>query len=355
MIKDIKIQNYKLFKFFSVKDLSQILLVGGGNNSGKTSFLEAIYLSLDYGNPGMFMNHFRWRGVDSVSNNAQALFAPVYHGFDLSKSMVFESSTQSKKRKIEYQFLQLTKQHFIVQNGNSIELPKEQPNNLGKVRIGFWEEGEKINEADLELAINGIQLKNQQQSIQYSEHIKAIFLPSTAPVHPVEHAHQYSELDKLNNTVGILHALQIIEPKLKSLSVISAGKSSAIYGDIGLGQKIHLSLMGQGIGHLLSILLAINSVKDGIVLIDELENGFHHSVLPRIWEVITRTAKVNNTQVIATTHSYELMKAAIESIPEDLKDDFKYIRIDKEENEFKTKQYRFQNLQVALENELEVR
>ena len=100
MIKDIKIQNYKLFKFFSVKDLSQILLVGGGNNSGKTSFLEAIYLSLDYGNPGMFMNHFRWRGVDSVSNNAQALFAPVYHGFDLSKSMVFESSTQSKKRKI---------------------------------------------------------------------------------------------------------------------------------------------------------------------------------------------------------------------------------------------------------------
>ncbi len=355
MIKDIKIRNYKLFNSFAVNNLNQILLIGGKNNSGKTSLLEAIYLLLDYDNPAMFMNHFRWRGIDSVSNNAKSLLAPVYHNFDLDQPMVLECNTQLKKRKIEYQFLQLNKQHLTIQNGNSIELLKEQPSNLGKIKIRFWEGGEKINEADLELGVNGVQLKNYQKATQYSEHIKAIFLPLTDSVHPVEHARQYSELDKVHNTEGVLNALQIIESRLNSLSVISFANSSAIYGDIGLEQKIHLSLMGQGIGHLLSILLAITSVKNGIVLIDELENGFHHSILPRVWEVIARTAKANNTQIIATTHSYELMRAAITGIPQELRHDFQYMRIDKKENEFKTKQYSSENLQVALENELEVR
>ena len=62
-----------------------------------------------------------------------------------------------------------------------------------------------------------------------------------------------------------------------------------------------------------------------------MENGFHHSVLPRIWEFITKYAQTNNTQIIATTHSRELAIGDIEGIPAELRKDFKYIRLEKKD------------------------
>ena len=59
MIKDITIENYKLFKSFSVKDLPRVLLIGGQNNCGKTSFLEALFFIFDQNNAGMFYESFK--------------------------------------------------------------------------------------------------------------------------------------------------------------------------------------------------------------------------------------------------------------------------------------------------------
>lgn len=150
--------------------------------------------------------------------------------------------------------------------------------------------------------------------------------------------------------------MQGIEPTLQSLSVVPIGNNSMIYGDIGIGKKIPLSLMGQGIDHLLSILLIISSVKNGIALIDEMENGFHHSILSTIWEIIAKHAEANNVQIMATTHNREMIMGAIEGIPKHLRREFKYIRIEKDnQNHFKVKEYIFDVMKAALEAEFEVR
>ena len=44
MIRDLSIKNYRCFEDFYVDGLAQVNLIVGDNNSGKTSFLEAIYL-----------------------------------------------------------------------------------------------------------------------------------------------------------------------------------------------------------------------------------------------------------------------------------------------------------------------
>ena len=63
---------------------------------------------------------------------------------------------------------------------------------------------------------------------------------------------------------------------------------------------------------LASILVAIASSRKGVVLIDEFENGIHHSVLPKIWEAVAEFAERSDTQVFATTHSAECIRAAHE-------------------------------------------
>lgn len=53
------------------------------------------------------------------------------------------------------------------------------------------------------------------------------------------------------------------------------------------------------------LILAIFTAKNGIVLVDEIDHGLHHSVHEGVWRTIYEAAKILNVQVIATTHSLE--------------------------------------------------
>ena len=66
--------------------------------------------------------------------------------------------------------------------------------------------------------------------------------------------------------------------------------------------------------HITRIVLAAASVPDGVVLVDEIENGLHHSVLSDVWRVIATVAEQFNVQIFATTHSCECVEAAHEAL-----------------------------------------
>jgi AAA15 family ATPase/GTPase len=92
----------------------------------------------------------------------------------------------------------------------------------------------------------------------------------------------------------LIKIVKIIEPRLISLSSIAQLNYSLIHGDIGLSRKIPIPYMGEGISKLLSYILAIMTTQNGIVLIDEIENGLHYSVLPDIWKAMLIAAKSSN-------------------------------------------------------------
>ena len=115
----------------------------------------------------------------------------------------------------------------------------------------------------------------------------------------------------------ILKALQVVEPKLQSIEDNSSSGIPMICGDIGLSELVPLSVMGEGMTQIARLVLSIASVPDGVVLVDEVENGIHHSVLPDVWRVIDEAAKQFRTQIFATTHSFECVMAAHESLSKD--------------------------------------
>ncbi|MDE5925293.1 MAG: AAA family ATPase, partial [Helicobacter sp.] len=53
MIQKITIENFKVFDFIEIEGFSQINVFVGANDSGKTSLLEAIFLSLAPSNPDL--------------------------------------------------------------------------------------------------------------------------------------------------------------------------------------------------------------------------------------------------------------------------------------------------------------
>ena len=71
----------------------------------------------------------------------------------------------------------------------------------------------------------------------------------------------------------------------------------------GTDYQVPLRTLGDGAMRTYAVALALAKSSDGFLLIDEVENGIHHSVQRKFWEMVLQTAQRNNVQVIATTHS----------------------------------------------------
>jgi AAA15 family ATPase/GTPase len=72
-----------------------------------------------------------------------------------------------------------------------------------------------------------------------------------------------------------------------------------------------------------------------VLLIDEIENGLHHSVLSTIWHGLFLAAEEVDVQIFATTHSWECVLAADKAAREEPKYDFNLIRLDRVDDNIK--------------------
>ena len=106
---------------------------------------------------------------------------------------------------------------------------------------------------------------------------------------------------------------------------------------------------------LLSIVLAIATAPGGRVLIDEIENGLHHSVLVKVWEAIADAAVRADAQIFATTHSYECIQAAHKAFAEKRPADLRLFRLDRVDAEIRVAAYNETTLETSIDMSLEVR
>ena len=85
----------------------------------------------------------------------------------------------------------------------------------------------------------------------------------------------------------------------------SGSERHVIVKQKGVDNPVPLRSLGDGSVRAFAVALALANSSDGFLLIDEAENGIHHSVQARFWNMVLQTAQRNNVQVIATTHSWD--------------------------------------------------
>ena len=85
-------------------------------------------------------------------------------------------------------------------------------------------------------------------------------------------------------------------------------------------RPVPLRSFGDGMARIFAIVLSLVNAEDGILLIDEFENGLHHTVQLDAWRMIFRLARDLDVQVFATSHSWdavETFQQAAAEAPED--------------------------------------
>lgn len=122
----------------------------------------------------------------------------------------------------------------------------------------------------------------------------------------------------------------------------------------GHRDPVPLKSLGDGATRLLGVSLSLSNSRNGFLLIDEAENGLHHSVHYDYWRMVLQAAEENDVQVLATTHSFSCVrgfaKAAVESASDGV-----LVRIERHEDDTRAVSYAEEELRVASEQGIEVR
>ena len=113
--------------------------------------------------------------------------------------------------------------------------------------------------------------------------------------------------------------------------------------------------MGDGINHLLSIILALVNVENGILLIDEFETGLHYTAQRKLWEIIFTLSQKLNIQVFATTHSLDTIRTFQQVLNETNPKEGQLIRLQNKNGEIVHIDFDAEELAIANDNDIDVR
>lgn len=343
MIDSVEIKNFRGIHYGKIERLSQVNLFFGKNNCGKSALLEGLFLICGQSNPLLPATINSLRSYNRISETDIRYF---FYKMDDSKDIEIITSGSQERHLAISCFQEVVPKEV---NTGSTEIPSH----FGLRMKYNTKDGEYSSE--IEYDVNGSNQVEQKARVdnRYSEKLKCLLLnPHETNVFMEGLQNIY-----LNKDEALLsESLRILEPAAKNPVFID----NIMFVDEGLPQRIPINLMGDGIRKMVSFLTCIYACRGGVVLIDELSNGFHYSVMRDMWKIVIKAAVKNDVQVFATTHDADSIRgfkqAAIdlrEEIGYDVATGFKLQRITDDE----LKGYRFtvDQISYAMEQEIEVR
>lgn len=355
MFKSVSIKNFRSIADLNVEDMRRVNVVVGGNNSGKTSLLEAMFLLSGMSQIQLAVTVHNFRGM-VVENDRD--FLCLFNRFLIDNSIFLQAQTDKGERTLyieplfQTDFFAASRQsEDSVFGSNSGEGNIQViPENTGisGIRYRF-----KENENEHTLTMS-YRLRKAESAKEYTEKVLCHFLNEKTIMgggldKKVERLVVEKRIDR------IVTVLQKIEP---AITAVSLGASGMIYVDTGGSKLMPLNVMGDGIRRMLSILVTISNAENGAVLVDELENGFHIGSMSVLWKAILDACKEYNVQLVATTHSYECIEALSAECDgaDEQSDNVRLFRIERQENgTHRVFKYSKDLIEGSVENGIEVR
>jgi hypothetical protein len=382
------IKNFRCFAGLHLKQLGRVNLIAGKNNTGKTALVEAIHLHNNPDNCQLPVLINKQRGIAepmrAFSNVIGWLFYGRHPGIGIELSSFDEKGIN---RTLSMYLLDgaSARAHFPEAVKELVEaMPGGQWNTvLGGLVLRYEQPGEQPRFSwAAPSQFTGMTWVSSR--IPWS--IPSVFIGSG-----VSSAEQdvkfFGEIEVAKRQAEVLPALRILEPRLQKLSLaplvgdpglygslpvsslspqsslsprpqmspVLQSEEAILHGDIGLPRLVPMPFMGEGLRRVLSIVLAIANAPGGVVLIDEVENGLHYSVMKDVWKAIALAARQMDVQVFATTHSYECIQAAHEAFLSSDAYDLRLFRLDRINDEIQVTTYDAETIGAAVDYYHEVR
>ncbi len=331
-ITSIHIENFRALRELDIHGLGRVNLITGRNNAGKSSLLEALCILADEASPNSIFEIIAEREEDTGESEDERVTAEIEGIFPASS--LFNGFPQLPNRvpKIvistdgDFRSNRLTMEIAGLSDERDAEGNREVFDQAS--RLFGDPEVETVIRTESNGAprfLRGAHLTRRYRSGRFFNR------PPTTKgfLNPCIHVSPYSSQstrDMEQNWSNILlddyqqvvvDALKVIEPNISAVAMVrSEGAYSsrdrshiAMVRAENFGRRLPLRSYGDGLNRLFGIMLSLVNARSGILLIDEFENGLHWSAQLEAWKTIFELAERLDTQVFATTHSQDAVRA----------------------------------------------
>ena len=360
MLKTFSITNFKCFRHLAIPDLAQINLITGLNNVGKTALLEALFLHAGHFNPTLSLTINVFRGLPLSTPTPDVIWGWCFTDRNLEKTIQLQGMTDDGR--------QLTLSIASIPVKTPTPAPNDAPSASPSTTAGVSLTAAPVRHEllythtsqDGQPVTNRLTLNDQGIPIAKSappSRITAAFLPSRTMFH-MEDATILDRLNMEKRQPEILEMVRFFDPRIKGFSLSALWGPLTIVVDIeGQEHLMPLPFAGEGLAHFLSILLHVVQVSPGnLLLIDEIDNGIHFSILPKVWSAIFQMALKSQVQIVATTHNRECVMAAHKASSTLLGYPFRLHRLERlRDNSLQVISYDRETLSTVLAADFEVR
>lgn len=362
-LPSLEIENFRAFKHLRIEKLGRVNLIVGGNSVGKTCLLEAVWLYANKPSPFSLLELLKLRNEKLTVTQAQdseiteiiTTLQPLFYARQIEVGTTTVSiGSPYNKYNFKLNYYTLTKdaggvaQSIDIVSGDALAT-------AGDIRLGLsvtsTNEGKNGHTYSLDGLLTSSLMKLDKHGIPCS------LVPSDDL--DIEAASRYWNaiaLTEQENTV--LDALRLIIPDIQRIHLAifeKQGLQRLFMVKLSQPSPIPMSSLGDGVCRALHISLALVNSKNGILLIDEFENGLYHGVQTDLWRLIFRIAHELNIQVFATTHNWDCVEAFQQAAQEDQNEEAMLVRLQRKGDMIEPILYDERRLAIATKEMIEVR
>jgi AAA15 family ATPase/GTPase len=315
-IKSIEISQFRGIKQLTVSELSKINLIVGDNNSGKTTFLEAIQLLFAESQLSSVKNIINQRTALNLNDNSfYTSFIKMFNVEQEEEQLDFDIYAESNNGSIEFEIRGREKAISGEEVLQMSTMPSRQKAYYKKLSTFIPE--------TFKMFTGSIISQNGKKAVEKEIRITSLDNAIAGPVikKEVQYIPSFGHLryDLLQNIVDNPEykklAISILKQFDESIVDICYTKAddgafleSIITDD---GKNMPFSIYGDGIKKILYILNKLFDATDSILLIDEIETGLHKKYYDTLFPVIFALASKLNVQLFIATHSMEAIDAIL--------------------------------------------
>jgi energy-coupling factor transporter ATP-binding protein EcfA2 len=327
--------------------MEQVNLLVGGNNSGKTSVLEALAVFCRPLDPWTWINVARSREI-------KASRIPLIE----SLTWMFPQKKTDKSTNGFYQGeielvgdgtfamreVRATLSEMLVERSLDNEGSTTGPVNGTEIMVDAKAQPQPtpLFAADMETdrltETMTFQLIEGERFVQRQK----INFP-TLPVHMIgslDHRAEQLQLQQMTETSFqnlqdlTVELLRSFDAGIQDIEILTpSGMRPTLYirhQDFGLAP---LSIFGDGMRRILLMATSISLCKGGVLLIDELEISLHTQALQNSFAWLVKTCLEHNIQLVATTHSLETLDTLLEVSKEQQQGSLVVHRLEQQKNQ----------------------
>jgi hypothetical protein len=358
MYSSISIKSFRGIASLDAGGFRRVNLIVGRNNSGKTTFLESVYFLGCAHSHMLPTNLGRFRGHRGrPARHAQPIWRALFHNLNaripVEIGARWAAESRDRSLRIEAQELAGSADHAETSTEREGSFASSIPDPvIGRLVCHFedaaGEHPPLIARSDpiTEIMAVGKEVRKDSPPITW--------ISCQVPLDPHDDRERFGYCLKMRPDPDLIDALRVIEPGVRKIEILSEPSGPTPYLDLGFDGLVPLDSCGVGIIRLFSIALGLIDSKKGVLLIDQIDHGFHYSIMPGFWRFLDAMAEKHQVQVFGTTQNDEMIRSALEVFA-DKEGALGLFRIDKRGDRHVMVGYNDEAMKAVLEVPFEVR